>query len=63
MESIKLLRTIQPEQQPSLAQWLTEFKVGSRTPKYSDRAKDMMKLWEDTQRQINFNHTIEKIKI
>ena len=63
MEKIKLLKTVLPDHQPTINEWLHEFKCGSRTPKFSDRAKDMMRLWEDARKEIDFSHTIQKIKI
>ena len=49
MENIKIQSTVYPEQQPSFNEWAKELRVGIayNTSKLTDRAQDMMNLWDD----------------
>ena len=55
--------TTLPPQQPTLDEWLKEFKVGYKAPKHDNRALDMMKQWGMPGVGPDFATTIAKIKL
>ena len=48
----KIAYTVQPSSQPSLNDWMTEFRCGIQRPNLNDRASDMMKQWVDEKFQL-----------
>lgn len=50
--------TIECEERPSLIDWMAEFRIGLMAPKHPEgkqKAKEMMKLWEDRYGRVDFS--------
>lgn len=61
MENIKTQSTVVPTEQPSLEQWMKQFRVGilHNTSKLTDKANQMMSLWDDQ----TMNRYYKKLKV
>jgi hypothetical protein len=55
--------TTLPPQQPTLDEWLKEFKVGHKAPKHDNRAMDMMRQWGKPGVGPGFATVIAKLKL
>lgn len=66
--SIERLEEINKEREQTMSDinfqsWMRELKVGRIAPKFSNRSRDMMRLWTDkTGKQNTFDYVISKIK-
>ena len=61
---MKILRTYYPDQSLTQEEWMKEFKVASRVPKYyNNRTKEIMDMWRDEDRGSLFQRTIARIKV
>ena len=56
----KISYTVTPPAQPSLQEWLAEFRVGILVPKKNDRAKDIMDTWTVNHKPVDWKKFIEK---
>ena len=60
---IQIQSTVQPSEMLSQVEWMKEFRVGLMAkPKKNDRPKQMMELWKDKNGNVDFTHTIQKLK-
>jgi len=55
--------TTYPTNQPSLSEWLQEFKVGMQATKKDDRGLDMMRSWEVSNGGLDFSYVANKLKV
>ena len=61
---MKISHTYYPDRSLTQEEWMKEFKVASRVPKYKDtRAKQIMDMWEDEDRGSLFQKTIARLKV
>ena len=52
--------TVMPPTQPSLQDWLAEFKCGLTAPKKNDRAQDIMNTWTVDHKPVDWKKFIER---
>lgn len=59
----KIAYTIEPAERPTQDAWFAEFRIGLMAkPRQNDRPKKMMDLWKDKNGNVDFTHTIQKLK-
>lgn len=59
----KIAYTTLPPNQPSLNEWMKEFKCGIQRPNPNDRASDMMKQWQEGKDESIWKTIADKIKV
>lgn len=61
---MKISHTYCPDRVLSQEEWMKEFNVSSRVPKYENtRAKEIMSMWEDDNSESLFKKVIARLKV
>lgn len=55
--------TIHPPVQPSLQEWMAEFRVGIMVPKKNYQAQEIMKTWTVDNKQVDWKKFIKNVPL